>query len=294
MAAPTVTGLTAITTEGLISAGFATPTAAQLTRAQTYWVREIKSDIARRLKKPITFQSSACLVTDNGQSRYSNPSDYHSGLTLTAIHGTKIGVATGGSISTVIFPAGHGYTEADLLGKEIFIYESSGQGSLSQCVGLSTNTASVTPDFTSAPANGSKYMIVETYSPLSEDPIWDRDNDTTPTTKGEPTNYRILGDADYGEFEVYPVPYNATAPYGLKMRYYADLKTADVSSTALATFYKKYESLFIQGVLWRALRDINDDREEVARGQYWHLLSEMVGVENYGVDLHNMQMAVSE
>ena len=48
MAKLTVTDLTAITTEGLKKADANSPICTAH-RAQTYWIREIKSDVARRL-----------------------------------------------------------------------------------------------------------------------------------------------------------------------------------------------------------------------------------------------------
>lgn len=292
MAAPTVTDLTAITTEGLKKAGYNSPTSALLTRAQTYWIREIKSDVARRLTKPLTFQVISTIVTVNGQSRYSNPSDFASDMTLVAMHGLKIGTAANGASGSVTLQSGHGYSESDIIGKEIFIYSGTGVNSLSQCTGLSGDVVSVTPNWTTAPVNGSKYMIVEQYIPLIQTPIWDRDNATIPTVKGQPTHYCLYGDADYGEFELYPVPYDTTVPYGLKMRYYADLKTLDVASTALATFYKKYETLFIQGVYYKALQDINDDREMEAKIEYKAHLFEVAARESYGSDLSNLQIRI--
>lgn len=292
MAAPTITDLTAITTEGLKRAGYDSPSSAQLTRAQTYWVREIKSDIARNLKKPMTLQVSSALVTTNGKSRYSNPTDYARDMTITLIYGSVIGTAQTGSSSSVTLASGHGQSETSLMGKEIFIYSETGVSSLSQCTGLSGDIASVIPNWATAPANGSKYMIIDRYVPLESKAAWDMDKYSSPAV-GEPCEYHMSGDADYGEFELYPTPYNTTAPYGLKMRYHADLKTLDTASTALSTFYQKHETLFIQGVYYRALQDMNDDREFEAKQEYQRLLFEVVARETYGVDLSNLSCQVS-
>lgn len=294
MAAPAVPTLTTLTTEALKKATHSTPSAAELTWAAD-WMEEIKNDIlvlanGRKLKSLYTVSAT---VTTNGKSRYSNPTDYFSDLTLVAIHGEKIGSSQAGAVGSVTLASGHGYAQADLLGKEIFIYSGTGVSSLSQCTGLSGDIASVTPNFTTAPATASGYMFVEKNIPLEPRSIWDKEKLGLYPQKGEPVYFMPTGDADYGEFELWPTPYNTTAPYGLKMRYYANLMTLDLAGTLIATLYQRWRNIWIQGVFVRALESKNDNRGPSERQKYEFMLQNLLASETYGLDLNNLQMTIA-
>src|SRR3990172_866822 len=218
MVAPTAPDLTSITTAGLNQAGYATPTTAQLTKAQDYWMREIKNDLAH--KKLKSLHTVSFLPTVIGRHRYSNPTNHGNDMTLTLLDGEHIGVAQAGSSSSITLAAAEGIVENAILGRYILITSETGVGSCSQCTAYDTTTkiATVSPNFTTAPAVNSDYMVVDAYYPLTQIPAWDVDMERNVTDKGRPAFYIPIGDADYGEILLYPTP---DAIYGLPMRYYA-------------------------------------------------------------------------
>lgn len=292
MAAPTAPTLASIVDEALRKAGHIGAEG----RAKNEWMEEIKNDISLRGRRLKSLYTTSVLMTSNGVSRYSNPSDYYSDMTLSLMHGTRIGTATGGSSSSVTLASTETAQTTDILGKEVLIYAGTGKNSLSQISAYNTSTyvASVVPNFNTAPESGSSYMIVETYYPLDQAPAWDSNKMEHPTEYGIPNTFYPLGDADYGEFILYPVPYNSTAPFGMKMNYYANLMTLDLTSTLLATLYQRWRKVWITGLYYKALQDKMSDKAYFAMRDYEKALQELMMREIYGTNISELQIKVSE
>lgn len=292
MAAPTAPDLTSITTEGLKRAGYSAPSSADLSRAQVYWMREIKNDIAIRVKNAKFLHTTAYGVTAIGQSRYAVPTDFYSDLTLTLLYGSNTGTATGGAIGSITLAAAEDVTEDFMLGKQTIVTSGTGKNSCSQCTAYNTASkiATVTPNFAVAPASGSGYMAVDTYYPLKQKPVWELDELNFPTDSGRPEVFMPIGDTDDGEFILYPVPDEV---YGMQMRYYADIMEVDLASTLMGTLYKKWESLWVQGIFVKALAGKNDKRYIEESRKYEYMLNGLAADARYGNDLSNLQMRIS-
>lgn len=293
MASPSVPTITTLSTDALKDVGYSTPSTAQLTRAAEF-AEQIKNDliILAEGRKFKSLYTTSVLVTTNGQGRYANPTDYFSDLSVTALYGTKIGTAQTGAAGSVTLASGHGYTEAELIGKEVLIYEGTGIGSLSQTTGLSGDVNSVTPDFTTAPDNTSKYMFIEQYIKLKEGNYLNQGDRLTIPEKGEPVWFTPIGNVDSGEIIIAPVPYNTTAPYGLSMRYYANLMTADLTGTLMSTLYQRWRNLWITGIQAKQLFEDDDNRWQIKMREYGTHLQAVVMRETYGMNLSNLQCKV--
>ena len=296
MASPTAATLVLITTEGLKKAGYTNPSATQLTRAQTEWMEEIKYDIFTLIKKPTFLQSIQTQVTTNGLNKYSMPSDFSSILSMEIMHGSHIGTAQAGGASTITLASDETSTEESVRGKEIFIYAGTGVGQLRQCISYdyTTKIATINPAWDTQPIATSSYMIIDVYYPLIQKPIEDFDALSYPTSTGTPTHYFPIGDADNGEFILYPTPYHATAPYGLKLRYYADLLRLDLAGTLMGTLYRRWRNVFVLGVCAKAKKDIGDSQRNEELKEYQQALQMLVMRETYGMDLNNLQSTVSD
>lgn len=294
MAAPTAPTLATLVSEGLKKAGHASPAAALSTRAQDYWIEEIKNDIFTLAKKLRSLQTTGVTVTDKGLWRYSFPSDFSSHISLTRMYGSETGTAQAGAAGTLTLKADAGHTEEWMLGKEILITSGTGSSGLSQCTAYNptTKVATVTPNWPTTPDSTSTYMIVDEYIPLTEGPIWNMEDQVYETSKGPPTHFRIIGDADYGEFILTPPPDETY--YGLKLRYYANLMTIDLAGTLMATLYYRWRNLWISGVKWKCLEFDDDDRQQVAMQQYQNHLREMLMREQYGYDLSNLSATIED
>ena len=295
MAAPTAPTLTSLVTEALKKAGYSSPSSSLLTRAKDEWMEEVKHDIWTRAKKLKSLHTTSIMVTTNGQARYSMPTDFSSDMTMTLLDGNTTGTAQDGTVSTVTLASSETLGESDVIGKEILIYSGTGKGSFSQVTSYdsSTKVATVTPNFATAPTTGDEYMIVDTYYPLIQKPVWELDRTNYPSVRDRPTHFFPIGDSDYGEFILYPVPYrNSTKPWGIRLRYYANLLTLDLSSTLMSTLYQRWRNVWIQGVMVKALENDDDNRQLAVRDIYNNKLIELIMRETYGGDLSNLRCTI--
>lgn len=291
MSAPTAPTLVSITTEGLKKArGSSSPTSAELTIAQDEWMQEIKNDIlvlsgGRKLTSLYTTSMS---VTVNGQERYARPTDFFSELTLDILDGTERGTATDGAVGSVTFAE----NEGDIVGKYVLITAGTGVGSMSQITAFNTSTfvATVSPNFNTAPVNGSSYMIVDSIYPLRQEAAWDIKNNYS---RGLPQIFYPIGDNNYGEFILYPTPYNTDSHvFGMRMRYYANLITLDLAGTLMATLYQRWEGIWKQGIFAKTLQIDDDQRQEHEMDKYYSMIKALIARETYGADMSNLTCKV--
>lgn len=293
MASPTAPTLASICSEALSSAGYSNPSSALTARAQNQWMEEIKNDVFFLAKKLKSLHTTSYAVTTTGVHRYSNPTDYGSEMTLTLLNGTYSGTAQGGSSAGVTLSASETVGSDFIVGKYILITSGTGKNSCSQCISYDTSTksASVSPNFTTAPVNGDGYLIIDDYTVLSPKPVWNVDELRLPTLRDKPSNFSPIGDADYGEFILYPTPDKV---YGLQMRYYANLMTLDLAGTLIGTLYQRWRNIFTQGVYAKALKDMDDVRADNEIQKYNSYLQTLILREQYGVDLSNLQITVRD
>jgi len=294
MAVPTPPTLITLTTEALKKAyNGATPSAAQLTRAQDYWMEEVKADIWHRAKRLRSLQVTAVTVLADGQNRYSMPSDFSTMMTAELLDGASTGIAQGGAAGSVTFAATDSFAENDLQGKDVLITGGTGVGSASQITAWdnSTKVATVTPDFTTAPAASSTYRVIDQVRQLLIRPYWDYSQLMIPHLAGKPVYLFPTGDEDYGEVLLHPTPEKT---YGLRLRYWANLQTLDLTSTTIATVYQKWQTLWVQGVYFKALQDLNDPRWQVEGQVYARMLADLVSREEYGTALSTLQVTISD
>jgi len=295
MAVPTAPTLVSLTTEGLKKAGHFSPSASELTRAQDQFMEEIKNDVFTSAKKIKSLQTTSILVLTQGLSRYALPTDYSSDMVMNRLYGSHVGTSQAGTVNSITLAADEDIAESTIIGKSILIYSGTGLGSMSQCVTYdeTTKVAGVSPDFDTAPNGTSKYMVIDTSTPMSQEPIWNVDSIDVPTKQGEPSVYAPIGDVDNGEIIIYPVPYRADAvPYSLQLRYYANLMKLDLSSTLMSTLYQRWRNLWVKGVELKQLQADDDDRAERVRGEYLTELQGVIAREQYGMDLTNLQARV--
>mgnify|MGYP001601220275 CR=1 FL=1 len=292
MAAPTAPTLTSITTEGLRKAGYASPSASQLTQAQDEWMAEIKNDIlvyggGRKLTSMYTTSYS---VTVQGKERYSRPTDFFSDMTMEILDGTERGTATGGAVGSVTLAE----DEGDIIGKYVLITAGTGANSFSQITAFNSSTfvATVNPDFSVAPASGSSYMVIDSIYQLQQHPIWSKGSNYT---RGLPQAFYPIGDNDYGEFILSPTPYNSDGHvFGVRMRYYANLFTLDLAGTLMSTLYHNWRNIWTQGVFVKSLQMDNDNRYKDELKAYYAMIKILVARETYGMDISNLKCKVSD
>lgn len=293
MSIPSAPTLRQLVTEGLNKGGESSPSSSLISRAETYWIEEIKNDIWNLCKKPKLLHITAYGIFNQGQSKYSNPTDFSSDLSLTILDGSVRGTAQGGSSSTITLAADDASTEDSIIGKEILILSGTGAASWSQVISFSASTkvATVSPNFTTAPASGSGYMIVDREYPVSSKPVFQYDEVRKTSQKGIADEFYPIGDEDYGEFILNKAPDKV---YGARLRYYANIMRIDTASTHMSTIYQRWRSIFVEGIAFKQLDDNDDEGADVAERRYRDKLFNLISRETYGMDISQLRDRVTD
>jgi hypothetical protein len=288
MAIPTAPTATSIVTEALKLATNSSPSAALITRAEDEWMNQILNDIhflsaevGGRLRSLFI---TAHTVTTAGRAIYPMPDYYGSGITLSLMKGEHTGTAQDGVVGSITLDATEDITAADAQGKYCIITANTGVGSASQITShnATSKVSPVSPDFNTAPDGTSTYLLVDSYRQLDSIDIETYAYNTDLDNVAEPTEFTPTGDDDWGELILRPVP---DAVYGLRMRYYADLMTIDLTSTVMTTLYRRWRNIFHMGIFARALEDREDDRRVGAWRRYNSLLRLLMLKENEGDEI---------
>jgi hypothetical protein len=293
MAAPTPPTLVTLTTEALKKAGYASPSAAQLARAQDYYMEEIKQDIFLLGKRLKPLMAEHVEVLAGGLSRYDFPAAFSSIASATILYGDEALDVTGTAAASVTLDTSDETTgEDEVEGKQILIYSGTGKGSMAQCYSYDTTTyvASVSPVWAKtsnavAPVIGDHYVIIDDHRELDLKSVIRFDQEQIPFLKGFPQALYQVGDDDqYGYYHLHPCP-DDDYYYGLHIRYYLNLLTLDLAGTRMATLYARWRNLWIQGVKAKQLEDDDDERSAIEMQRYYNMVKDTVSLETYGRDV---------
>ena len=237
------------------------------------WRLVVLDDLTKIVQSNI-LERHAVVVLKQNISRYGLPSDCHTVLVAKLLRGNKTGTLSGGSISTFIVS---GLSQSDVEGYNVLITSGAGEGSMSQCYSYDENngTGYVTPDFNTAPSNGSGYMIITTQDDLEVYAVSDYDKHINKVYKGIPKALYYAGTQSGGEFYIHPVPKSS---YGLLLRYIIDA-TKITDDTELTLIYNKYRNLFYQYIYARALKLKGDPKYSSEMQLYYNLLQMAKGGE---------------
>lgn len=279
--------------EGLAKAGEPSPSTSLTSRAESEWIEEIKNDIWQLGKKPKALHITAYGVFQRGQSRYSNPTDFSSDLSLTILDGNVRGTAQDGSTSSITFEATDASDEGSVIGKGVIVLSGTGQGSYSQITAFSTSTkiATVVPNFNTAPASGSTYMVVDAEYPVEQRPVFENDSQQNRAILKRPDRFYPIGDEDFGEFVLNYAPDKI---YGARLRYYANLMRIDTDSTLMSTIFSRWRAIFVEGIRFKKLDDEDDDRAADAENRYRRKMQTIIDRETYGMDISNLVDRVTD
>jgi len=283
MAVDSAPTLMEVVTEGLARANKPNLVA----RAKRAWMREIKNDFAIVAPRSKILMKTEVSITTKGLERYAVPTDYLSDMKMALLSGSEVGVALGGSSSTVTLAADFAGSEADTVGLKVLITGGTGKNSLGQIVALneSTKVATVGISFTNTPAATDTYLIVTREKDLIPQPIWNQGRNSQNITVAEPEIFYPKNNKDSDEFILFPVPDKST--YGLVKTYYADIRRVDLTDSWLEEIFREYLEFFVSGITARATNGQLDWARYLG-------LKEDIKVGSYGMDLSNVQMAVSD
>lgn len=291
MPVPSAPTIAQLVSEGLNKGGESSPSSSLTTRATDQWVEEIKNDIWNLCKKPKLLHITAYGVFYRGQSKYSNPSDFSSDLTLTILDGSVRGTAQAGTVSSITLAADDPSSDTSIVGKEIMILAGTGQASWSQVISFdsSTKIATVTPNFSTAPSSDSTYMIIDQEYPVESRPVFQRDDIRRRPEVGIATEFFSIGDEDYGEFILNKAPDRVV---GARLRYYANIMRIDTDSQLYSTILQRWRQIFVNGIKFKKLDDEDDDGAPSAFSEYQNSLRTLINRESYGMDISSLQERV--
>ena len=261
MAIPTQPTKTTICTEALKRYyNGATPTSAEITRAEDYGLEKVKRDIMLIGKKWRPLETVAYDITTSDVSRYVLPSDFEAIKNVTLLNGTHTGLLTDADNVTnfeFTLAADEDATQDQVEGAYLLITSGTGidQAQEIDHYSATTKIAGVMEAFTTAPVTGDGYMIVDWQRDLDLQPISRREGITYASDVGTPTTVFMRSNATYGQIELYPVPDDT---HGLRSRYFADLLRLDITGTLYNTLLRRWAGVFEQGVyVWKLGEDDN-------------------------------------
>lgn len=288
MAAPSVPTAASLVTEGLRQAGIFNPTASQISTYQTEVMEQLKNELWASVKQMKPLQTYSYGVLTPGQSRYSCPEDFASDLSMVILTGNTTGTALAGSANTLTVPASSGgFGQNQTIGKELLITGGTAKASCSQIISVSGSgpyVLTVYPDFQGTPDATSTFMLVDNQYPCEQDHIANFDKFRT-AGLDRPKKFYPMGDEDFDEF-IFDVPPDANYTYGVRMRYYVNIMTLDLTSTLMSTLYQKFREYWIKGIKAQALMDNDDTRGPQALTERNMKLQELILSQQYGTDLH--------
>jgi len=298
MAQPAIPTATSLVVEGLRQARIFNPTQQQINTYQNEVMEQLKNDLWANLRQPFPLQTFSYAVLTPGQSRYSCPADFASDMTMVVLTGLITGTALAGTMTTITLPASVGPLDPDqTLGKDIIIMGGTASSSASQIVGVVTNTdgsqlISVYPSFQATPDGSSQFMIVDNQYPVDGDHIANYDRFRS-SGLDRPRKFYLMGDENYGEF-IFDVPPDATFQYAIRMTYFVNVMTLDLTSPLMSTLYLKFREYWIKGIKAQALSDNDDEEADDARGEWKQKLQDLIMSQQYGVDIHKLTEHVAD
>lgn len=262
MALPTDPTATTIVTEAWNSAGESAPTAAQLTRATGQWMQEILNHIwmesvrtgNTRLK---TLQETLVDVSTTGVKTWALGEAMDEELEVEVLDGSRYSTAQAATSTTLTLAAADTGTSASTLGRWVLITSGTGVGEIKQVTAFDSTTkiATVESAWTATPTASSTYLVVDREYQLDEIDL--SEMGTQAQTAGRPTAF-----AKYNRQLFFDRPWDR-ATYGIRLRYFMNIHQVDLvegATTRITRIYRNWQDVLKQGILWKALRDQDDQR----------------------------------
>jgi hypothetical protein len=297
MSIPVTPTAVSLVTEGLRQARIFNPTASQIATYQDEVMEQLKNDLWLELKQSKPLQTFSYAVLNPGQSRYSCPADYSSDMSMVIETGLLQGPVISGTLNTLTVPASVGTLDSNTtIGKDIAIVAGTASASVSQIISITNNGSTIVftvyPNFQGVADSTSTFMIVDNQYPVGQDHIANFDRFRT-AGLDRPRKFYPMGDENFDEF-IFDTPPDAIYTYVIRMRYFVNIMTIDLSSNLMSTLYLKFRDYWIYGIKSQVLMD-NDDTSAPASQQDRRMeLQKLIMSQQYGTDLHRLTQHVED
>ena len=281
MALPTDPTATTIVTEAWNAAGESDPTAAQITRATDHWMQEVLNDIwlatiesgNTRLK---TLQETLVDVSTTGIRTWALAEDMDEELEIEVLDGSRYATAQTAGASSITLAADDDGTSTNTIGRWVLITSGTGVDEIKQITAFDSTTkvATVESAWTATPTSSSTYLIVDQEYQLDEVDLTEMS--TSIPAAGRPTVF-----AKYNRQVIFDKPWDR-ATYGIRMRYFMNIHQVNLTegaTTRITRIYRNWQDVLKQGVLWKAMRDQDDQRYELERGAFNSMVAKLLAKE---------------
>lgn len=298
MSAPAIPTALSLVTEGLRQARIFYPTPAQISTYQTEVMEQLKNNLWQQVKQMKPLMTFSYMVLTPGQSRYSCPSDFSSDMTMVIETGLMTGTVISATSSTIVISTGVGILDPNsTMGKDLAIIGGTAMSSVSQITGVvlngnGTTTLTVYPNFQATPDATSTFMIVDNQYPVVGDHVANYDKFRA-AGLDRPRKFFPMGDEDFDEF-IFDTAPDAVFTYVVRMRYYVNIMTLDLTSTLMSTLYQKFREYWIKGIKAQALADNDDTTANDAFQERDQKLQALIMSQQYGTDIHQLTQHVED
>lgn len=280
MTAPTDPTLATLCTEGWKKTG-TTPSASELSRAETEFFQEILNDIwtrsvltgNTRLKTLQTFITSVSVA---GKRTIDLAEDFDEEFAIVILDGTLRGTAQAGASGSITLASSETTLTASRgLGKYIFTTGGTGSNQLRQITDYNATTKVATVDaaWTTPPNATTTYLIVEQVHIIDEENQADEQDYYLPATAGLPSFF-----SKYGRQIIFDKPFDLST-YGVLIRYYQHLNQVDTtegSTTLFTRILRSWRAVLTQGIYWKTCVTLNDSQEKDAKAEYERLVTALL------------------
>lgn len=285
MSVPADLTATTIVTEAFNRAGKASPSAGELTRAQTYFLMEIINEIWTRPQvtrfgpagdtRLKTLQCATVQPLTINRSKYPFPTDFDEEITMTLLEGAHTGTATAGGATSITLAAAEDVTATGIEGRNIVITGGTGANQMRQCISYNATTLAATIDtaWDTNPDVTSTYLIVDSFYELDEETTDDFLGIGHIVGTGRPSFYSKIDESGVAKFMLDGPP---DKTYAILIRYYANVNKIDLASALMTKIYNNWRSVLVPGVAVKVCNSEDDSRYAVNKAEYEQNLNNLI------------------
>lgn len=243
-----------------------TSSSAAYTEFKAYQWETIKTEIWNACRADRLLETQSCLVAVSGLSNMvlTLPSDFDSEISLDVYDADDSfrGTAQAGGLSiSLTLASTFESTNADMIGRYLFIIGGSGGGQHRQIIAYDNTTKLAYLDEAWSVTTGatSNYLVGVTKAPLVR-----RDYERPMPPSGRPTTYSRIGSKLY----VYPA---GDKYYPIILTYRANLTRLDDAGAVFTRHLRERRHLWVQGVKTKTMERYDDERR-MQEKQVWEAM----------------------
>lgn len=255
MAVPVAPTVLSICTEAFRRCGIASPTTAQLTRAEDEWFEEVKRDLSSR-KAWHSIEETLVVIPQPYLQVYAQPTPLIQIHRMRFYRGTTTGTATAGSATTITIAAGTG--NAQHKGRKIFLVSGTGAAQSGRITNVVGDVYTMSCNWETTPIAGTGYMIADTERQVPG-PTHDFALDGR-----SPSTMLLAWDFIEHNLRFWPALDDA-GQYALEIDGAVDLSLVDRNDGRLVRVLREWREPLLRGVMVRIKEDQDDpdvDRDE--------------------------------